>query len=158
MPPAAPRRERARRWRGAPDRLGLTAATIPAAIAASIAALIGLAACDQNAAQRTEENYCATVGAHLTVLSAPVTATKADTDRAVAAWRDVAATAPLAVQEEWDVIVANLVTAATIDPADAEALQRLADAARAAEPAADRLITYTQATCGITIASPAVGP
>lgn len=149
MPPIAPRRHRRRGW-AAP---GVAAVATATAFAAA-----GLVACDQNAAQRTEENYCATVSAHLTDLSAPVIASQADIDRVVAAWRDVAATAPLAVQEEWDVIVANLVTAATLDPADTEALQRLADAARAAEPAADRLISYTQETCGITIASPAVGP
>ncbi len=139
-----------------PRRVAPPSAALVAALAVSAGAL--LAACSDDPAQRTEANYCKQVNEHLTDLSAPVIATQADIDRVVRAWRSVSASAPLAVQEEWEAVVGNVVTAATVDPADPESVQRVADTARATEPAADRVIAYTQATCGVTIGSPAAGP
>lgn len=117
-----------------------------------------LVACSDDPAQRTEENYCKTVSEHLTDLNAPVINTQDDIDRVVAAWRNVAATAPLAVQDEWSAMVDNVETASTVDPADAASVQRVADQARRTEPAANKVILYTQTTCGITIGSAGTGP
>lgn len=121
-------------------------------------AAFGLVACSDDAAQRTETNYCKQVNAHLADLSAPVIDTEADVKRVVGAWRAVSNAAPLAVQDEWVAMVDNIVTAATVDPADPASVQRVADKARETETAADRVITYTQATCGVAIGSPPPGP
>ncbi len=122
------------------------------------AAAAGLVACSTDPARRTEANYCAEVNERLADLSSPVLATQADIDRVVGAWRAVASVAPLAIQDEWSAMVNNIVTAATVDPADPASVQRVADTARQTEPAADRVIVYTQTTCGVTIGNPAPGP
>lgn len=124
----------------------------------AISGAVALVACSEDPAQRTEENYCKTVNEHLTDLNAPVINTQADIDRVVAAWRQVAATAPLAVQEEWSAMVDNVETASTVDPSDAASVQRVADQARRTEPSANKVIQYTQATCGVTIGSAGTGP
>lgn len=126
--------------------------------ALGVAGVIGIVACTADPARRTEANYCAEVNKRLGDLSAPVLATQADIDRVVGAWRAVASVAPLAIQDEWTAMVDNVVTAATVDPADPASVQRVADRARQTEPAADRVIVYTQTTCGVTIGSPAPGP
>lgn len=136
----------------------IRAATPLLASAAAGLVAVGLVACSDDAAQRTEANYCKQVNERLADLSAPVISTQADIDRVVGAWRAVSAAAPLAIQDEWVAMVDNVVTAATVDPADPASVQRVADRARETEPAADRVIIYTQTTCGVTIGSAAPGP
>ena len=135
--------------------------TKPAArILAVIAALVPLAAagCSEDATQRSEANYCTQVGNHLADLNAPSLATGDDIERVVDAWRAVAQSAPLAIEEEWNTMVANIETASTVDPNDADSMQLVADSARSSEPAANRVIAYTQQRCGALIGSVAPTP
>ena len=129
-------------------------------ILAVLAALLplGAAACSDDAAQRSEANYCTQVGNHLADLNAPSLATGDDIERVVDAWRAVAQSAPLAIEEEWNTMVANIETASTVDPNDADSLQLVADSARSSEPAANRVIAYTQQRCGALIGSVAPTP
>lgn len=129
-------------------------------ILAVLAALLplGAAACSDDAAQRSEANYCTQVGNHLADLNAPSLATGDDIDRVVDAWRAVAQSAPLAIEEEWNTMVANIETASTVDPNDADSMQLVADSARSSEPAANRVIAYTQQRCGALIGSVAPTP
>jgi len=129
-------------------------------ILAVLAALLplGAAACSDDAAQRSEANYCTQVGNHLADLNAPSLATGDDIDRVVDAWRAVAQSAPLAIEEEWNTMVANIETASTVDPSDADSMQLVADSARSSEPAANRVIAYTQQRCGALIGSVAPTP
>ena len=129
-------------------------------ILAVLAALLplGAAACSDDAAQRSEANYCTQVGNHLADLNAPSLATGDDIERVVDAWRAVAQSAPLAIEEEWNTMVANIETASTVDPNDADSMQLVADSARSSEPAASRVIAYTQQRCGALIGSVAPTP
>lgn len=122
-----------------------------AAVALSIA--VGLAACGDDPTERSESNYCTQVGNHLTDLNAPVLGVPADIDRVIESWRTVARSAPLAIEAEWDTMVNNLETAATVEPNDPASMQRVADTARRSEPAANLIITYTQQKCGADIVS-----
>ena len=112
---------------------------------------LGLTACSDAAASRTDERYCTEVGTYLTDLAQPMISTPDDIERVLAVWRRVAASAPLAIEPEWEQVVDSFETAATVVAGDEASLQLAADTARAAEPAADRVITYTQQVCGATI-------
>jgi hypothetical protein len=112
-----------------------------------------LAGCGDNADQRSEANYCTQVGNHLGDLNSPAIATDDDVDRVLGAWRTVSKSAPIAVQAEWETMVANLETAVTVDPNDPTSMQLVADTARESEPAANRVISYTQQRCGALIGS-----
>lgn len=126
-----------------------------ARLIATAAALLPLTltACGDDPDQRSESNYCTQVGNHLTELNSPTIAAPDDIDRVVDAWRAVAQSAPLAIEPEWDVMMNNLETAVTVDPADPESMQRVADTARRSEQAANRVISYTQQRCGALIGS-----
>ncbi|MDO8362334.1 MAG: hypothetical protein Q7V88_05520 [Actinomycetota bacterium] len=118
--------------------------------------LLSLSACgDDDPDQRSESNYCTQVGNHLAEINSPAIATSADIERTIAAWKAVAASAPLAVEAEWYTMVANLETASTVDPDDPASMQLVADSARASEPAANLVITYTRQKCGANIGAPA---
>jgi len=120
---------------------------------AAVAVPLALAACGDDAPQRTETNYCTQVGNHLADLNATAIASSSDVSRVLAAWRAVAATAPIAIETEWTAMVRNVETAATVDPNDPASMQRVADTARESEPAANRVIAYTQQKCGALIGS-----
>ena len=115
-------------------------------------------ACGDNADQRSETNYCTQVGNHLTDLNSPAITADGDIDRVLKAWRTVSKSAPIAVQAEWETMVANLETAITVDPNDPTSMQLVADTARKSEPAANRVISYTQQRCGALIGSVAPTP
>lgn len=121
--------------------------------AALVALAFGTVACGGDADQRSESNYCTQVGNHLTDLNSPAITADGDIDRVVAAWRTVSEAAPIAVQAEWESMVANLETAITVDPNDPASMQLVADTARKSEPAANRVISYTQQRCGALIGS-----
>ena len=120
-------------------------------VAIALAATVAHAACGDDAPERTEGAYCTEVGNRLTDLNSPVIATADDVEAVLESWREVAARAPLAVEDDWAVVIANMETAATVDPNDPESVQQMADAARQGEPAATRVITYTYQLCGATI-------
>lgn len=120
------------------------------AVAVLVISALGLTACadDQD---RSEGRYCTEVGNHLTALNTPSITSSADVEALLDAWRTVAEAAPLAVQPEWDRLMAAMETASTVDPSDAEAMQRIADTARSNEPSANKVIDYTFTLCGVRI-------
>ncbi len=135
------------------------AARIPTLAAALLALALGaVSGCGDNADQRSEANYCTQVGNHLADLNSPNIAADGDVDRVLDSWRSVSKSAPIAVQAEWEVMVANLETAITVDPNDTASMQLVADTARRSEPAANRVISYTQQRCGALIGSVAPTP
>ncbi|MBI4884355.1 MAG: hypothetical protein HY826_09915, partial [Actinobacteria bacterium] len=81
----------------------------------------------------------------------PVIADAIDIGQLLIAWQEVANSAPLAVEAEWNTMIDAMETAATVDPNDPESVQKVADTARASEQSANRVITYTQQRCGLTI-------
>ncbi|MDO8391013.1 MAG: hypothetical protein Q7V57_11030 [Actinomycetota bacterium] len=134
-------------------------AAFPAAfLALALGATGALGACSDDATKRTEGNYCNEVSNHLTDLSSPVIVTPEDIDRVIDSWRAVASTAPLAVQQEWNIVVISMETAAAVDPNDPASVQHVADTARASERAANRVISYTMERCGIQIGTPPPAP
>jgi hypothetical protein len=104
-----------------------------------------------HAPDRSEGHYCTEVGTHLGQLNSPSLNSPADIAATLTAWRTVAGAAPIAIQVEWDTVMGAMVTAATMNPTDAASLQKVADSARAAEPAANRVIDYTFQKCRATI-------
>ena len=120
------------------------------AVAVLVISAVALAACADDQ-ERSEGRYCTEVGNHLAALNTPPLTNSAEVDDMLEAWRAVADAAPLAVQPEWDRLMAAMETASTVDPSDAEAMQRVADTARSNEPSANRIIDYTFTLCGVRI-------
>jgi len=119
-------------------------------LSAVAAAATFIAACGDGE-PRSEAAYCGRVEANLTDLNDPPITAPSDVGRVLAAWRDVAAAAPIAIDTEWATMIDMLETAITVDPNDPESLQKVSDTARATEPAAKRVTSYTLERCGLTI-------
>jgi hypothetical protein len=114
------------------------------------AMFVSVAACSDGEA-RSESGYCGQIANHLPDLNSPVIETSLDIGRVLAAWRAVAKAAPVAIEPEWDTMVDAMETAVTVDTEDPESMQKVADTARESEPAAKRVVSYTQERCGIAI-------
>ncbi len=112
----------------------------------------GLVACSSGGG--SEGAYCTEIGDHADELRSPAIATADDVERTLDLYRTIAAAAPLAVADEWGVLVGTLETASTVDPTDAASLQRASDAARSSQQAVDAVIEYTRAKCGVTLGQP----
>ncbi len=118
---------------------------------AAVSATVSLVGACGNADERSESAYCGQVADHLTELNSPTISSPIDIGLVLAAWRSVASSAPVAIEPEWNTMVDAMETAVTVDPEDPESLQKVADTARASEPAAKRVVSYTQERCGLTI-------
>ena len=119
-------------------------------LAVVAATLTFVSACGEDN-ERGESAYCGQIANHLSDLNSPLIENSLDIGRVLAAWRAVANAAPVAIEPEWNTMVDAMETAITVDTEDPEALQEVADTARASEPAAKRVVSYTQERCGITI-------
>jgi hypothetical protein len=106
----------------------------------------------------SESAYCTEVGNHLAELNAPSIVTPADITSTVELYRAVRRSAPLAIEVEWQQLVTNVETAATVDAADPASVQRAADTARATQQAANRVSTYTHDLCGVALGNVPVAP
>ena len=120
-------------------------------VTACCAAALVVAACGDDGEDRSEGRYCTEVGNRLADLNTPTLGTDDDVARTLDSWRVVAGAAPLAIEQEWATVLESVETAATVDPADPASVQRVAEVARASEPAATRVITYTYQLCGAVI-------
>ncbi len=118
------------------------------AVVAAMCVFIG--ACS-NEDTRSESAYCGQIANHLSDLNSPIIETSLDIGRVLAAWRAVASAAPVAIEPEWNTMVDAMETAITVDTEDPESMQKVADTARESEPAAKRVVSYTQERCGIAI-------
>ena len=115
--------------------------------------LAATGACSSDS-DRSTSAYCTAVGKDLAQLNNPAIATSADIDATIRTYQRVAKSAPLAVEPEWEILVASLATAATVDVADPASVQIAADTAREAQPAANRISTYTAERCNLQIGTP----
>jgi hypothetical protein len=116
-----------------------------------VVAVVTSACSASGEAVRTDGAYCTEVGDRLADLNTTSFGDAASVERVLASWQAVGESAPLAVQPEWEEVLAAMQLVAVVDPADADAVQTMADTLREAQPAADRLIDYTYRLCGAVI-------
>ena len=134
------------------DHRGRRATSATARIAAlSLAGTLAVFAGCGNAGPNKTEAYCLDVQTNLNSLDTPNIATQQDIESTLELYRSIAAGAPVAVQPEWQQLVASIETAATVNPTDQTSMQRAADAARSTQPAAIRIQQYTSQECGLQI-------
>lgn len=118
---------------------------------AAVAMATALVGACSDGAERSESAYCGQIAQYQIELNSPVISAPTDIGLVLAAWRSVAHSAPVAIEPEWNTMVDLIETAVTVDPDDPESMQLVADTARASEPAAERVVSYTQERCGLTI-------
>ena len=117
-----------------------------------------IAGCSSDTPPATDAQYCATVSTNLDQLNAPSIVDAAGVEAASTLYRSITSIAPLAVQKEWETMTSTLTAAATIDPNDPAAVQRIADMARSSQHAATAIADHTTKVCGVTLATPTTIP
>jgi hypothetical protein len=113
-----------------------------------------IAACSSDSPPATDAQYCAAISANLAQLNAPSIVDAAGIEATSTLYRSITSIAPLAVQKEWETMTSNVAAAATLDPSDPAAVQRIADMARSSQHAATAIADYTTKICGVTLATP----
>lgn len=126
-------------------------------LGALVLAPVTVVGCGSDATERTDERYCATVQQHLAELTNPNIATPGQISSTIDLYRTIAKAAPLALEQEWDVLTIAYETAATVVPGDQASLQKAADTIRAAQPSAKSISDYTQRLCNAQI-GPSIVP
>jgi hypothetical protein len=122
-----------------------------AVISISLGAIGAVSTGCSSTPDRSEGRYCTEVGNHLAQLNQPSLRNTDDIAAMLTTWRKIADAAPIAIQVEWDTVLGAMARAASVNSKDPTSLQKAADGARAAEPAANRVIDYTFQKCGATI-------
>jgi hypothetical protein len=102
----------------------------------------------------SESGYCALIGEHETVFTDPTIVDQASITSTVDLYQQITDASPLAIQAEWTTMLASIRVAAAVDPSDPPSVQKAADAARESQVAANRVITYTQQHCSLTLGPP----
>jgi hypothetical protein len=122
------------------------------------APLVGLAwalvACGGNGGDRAGR-FCAEVKADQPTITATVadpTGVEAVVDR----FRALEQTAPLAIEDDWQVLTQLVETAAAISPGDAAARTRLVTAAHEADRSVQNVVGWVRSVCGVDLTLPAI--
>ncbi len=127
---------------------------LAAAGLAAVVALVG-AACG-GGETGDQEAFCADLQTDAQAVMNPQLATDADIEAHLTIYRDLADEAPLAVEEDWAVIVDALEVASDADPDDAESVELARRAIYSAEQSAGAVRTWVTTNCGFDLAT--IGP
>lgn len=104
------------------------------------------------------EVFCTTARQQPAFIISPPMATEAELQATMDFYRLMGELAPLAVTEDWAVLVEAMETASTIVPGDPESEQLVAMTAYATEPSAYRVKKWFQDHCGLDLPITTISP
>ncbi|MEO6571534.1 MAG: hypothetical protein ABIO83_08295, partial [Ilumatobacteraceae bacterium] len=111
---------------------------------------LALGACGGSDGTSSDANeFCVQATEQQAVIVAPSLTSEAELDATLDFYRLMGQLAPLGIASEWNDLVVNLETAATVIPGDPESEQRVATTAYATEPSAFRVKQWLAANCGL---------
>jgi hypothetical protein len=134
-----------------------------AAVPLTAAAVLGLigAGCSRPDGPDVEADadlFCGEATARRDTILAPPMSTEAELQASLDFYRLMGELAPLAIAEEWGVLVAAMETASTIVPGDVESEQLVAMTAYATEPSAYRVKKWLLDNCGVDLPITTIAP
>lgn len=130
---------------------------LPATVAATL--LLGLASCAADSEPRSDaERFCGEAIAQRDTIVAPPLGSEAELQATLDFYRLMGQLAPIAIAEEWNDLVYNLETAASLIPGDPASEQLVAMTAYATEPSAYRVKRWLQDSCGLDIPITTIAP
>ncbi len=118
-----------------------------------------LSACGGEGETRSDaERFCGEAIAQRDTIVAPPLASEAELQATLEFYRLMGRLAPVAIAEEWNDLVYNLETAASLIPGDPVSEQLVAMTAYATEPSAYRVKRWLQDNCGLDIPITTIAP
>lgn len=124
------------------------------------AALGVVTACERgdDAAASDVTAFCAQAVAQQAWIVSPPVGTEAELQASLDFYRLMGQLAPIAIAEEWAVLVGAMETASTVVPGDAASEQLAAMTAYATEPSAYRIKVWLQQYCGLDLPITTIAP
>ena len=121
--------------------------------------LFVLSACERSTDLESDaERFCGEAIAQRDTIVAPPLGTEAELQATLEFYRLMGQLAPLAIATEWNALVVNLETAATLIPGDPDSEQLVAMTAYATEPSAFEVKRWLAANCGLDIPITTIAP
>lgn len=128
---------------------------------ASLAVLASVAACggDDDSANRGDAGaFCERAIEQQDVILSPPMANESELEASLEFYRLMGRLAPVAIAEEWTVLVDAMETASTVVPGDVESEQLVAMTAYASEPSAYRVKKWLLDNCGLDLPITTIAP
>jgi hypothetical protein len=119
------------------------------AVGIAAVSVVMLAACGDSG--RSAERFCTEVSENRAALVDPELAFEDDIEPLLDLYRDIGDTAPLAVEEDWDDLVAAYETASTVVPGDSDSEQVALAAIYSAEASAAGVDRWLRENCAVDI-------
>ena len=95
--------------------------------------------------------FCGEVEANKELLTAPDLASSDDIEPLLELYREIGQFAPLAIERDWDQLIANYETASTVVPGDEESEQRMIESALRTEKSAVAVSRWLATTCAVDL-------
>jgi len=128
-------------------------------VAVVITSLLLVPACTRSdEVQSDAERFCGEAVAQRDTIVAPPLSSEAELQATLDFYRLMGKLAPVAIAEDWNILVVNLETAASLVPGDPESEQLVAKTAYASEPSAFRVMRWLRANCGLEIPITTIAP
>ncbi len=122
-------------------------------------AIVALAACGgDDPVDSDGPRFCGEAIENRDNLVDPPLDTPAEVEATLDFYRLMGQLAPVAIAEEWDVVVGSLETAATLVPGDPQSEQLVAQTAYASEPSAFAVKKWLLENCGLDIPITTIAP
>jgi hypothetical protein len=122
-------------------------------------AAFALAACGGgDEVQSDAERFCGEAAAQRDMIIAPPLGTEAELQATLAFYRLMGQLAPVAIADEWNVLVVNLETASALIPGDEDSEQLVAMQAYASERSAYEVSEWLRRNCGVDLPITTIAP
>lgn len=131
---------------------------IPLASVAVLAVVVSCSGGDDDVVEPDANAFCGTAVEQQAFIVAPPMATEAELQASMDFYRLMGRLAPIAIAEDWNVLVSAMETASTVVPGDRESEQLAAMTAYATEPSAYRVKKWLQDNCGLDIPITTIAP
>lgn len=122
--------------------------------------LAAVVACggDDGEIESDASRFCEQASTQRDLVLAPPVATEAELQASLEFYRLMGQLAPIAIAEEWGVLVEAMETASTVVPGDPESEQLAAMTAYATEPSAYRVKKWLLDNCGLDLPITTIAP
>jgi hypothetical protein len=113
--------------------------------------VVAIACGDDGSSAGDAERFCGEIQQDVAAVVDPALATEDDLEATLVRYRELAELAPLAIEDDWGVIVVNLETASTVVPSDPESVQRAVAQAYATERSAVAVRDWLLVNCAVDL-------
>jgi len=143
-----------------PNRIAspLVPAVVTAVVTVIVATIVAACGGGDDATTADAGRFCAQATEQRDIILSPPMSSEAELEASLEFYRLMGQLAPVAIAEEWAVLVEAMETASTVVPGDPESEQLVAMTAYATEPSAFRVKDWLLDNCGLDLPITTIAP